>query len=228
MAQRLAAELFDLREELVETLLGIDEALDAALATPGTVVLGDGSDNPGGGAPGDSTYILRRIMERGIADACLGPLWDPGAVRIAFDAGVGARLALRIGGKIGPLSGDPVDAIWKVRALARDMVMTGLAGTPAKLGDCALVACKGLDVVLASYRCQAFGLDLFTQLGCDPARRKLVVVKSSQHFRAAYAPIAARIIMVDAPGVATKDITTLPFHKIKRPKWPLPDLPDRG
>jgi microcystin degradation protein MlrC len=74
-----------------------------------------------------------------------------------------ARLALRIGGKIGPLSGDPVDAMWEVRALARDMVMTGLAGTPAQLGDCALVACKGLDVVLTSYRCQAFGLDLFTQ-----------------------------------------------------------------
>lgn len=221
VAQRLATELFDLRGELVETLLGIDEALDAALATPGTVVLGDGSDNPGGGAPGDSTYILRRIMERGIADACLGPLWDPGAVRIAFDAGVGAHLALRVGGKIGPLSGDPVDAMWEVRALARNMVMTGLAGTPAKLGDCALVACNGLDVVLTSYRCQAFGLDLFTQLGCDPAQRRLVVVKSSQHFRAAYAPIAAGIIMVDAPGVATKDITALPFHKIKRPKWPL-------
>jgi microcystin degradation protein MlrC len=221
-AQRLATELFDLREQLVEPLLGIDAALDAALATTGTVVLGDGSDNPGGGAPGDATYILRRIIERGIADACLGPVWDPVAVRIAFDAGVGARLALRIGGKIGPLSGDPVDAVWEVEALARDMVMTGLAGTPAKLGDCALIASNGIEVVLTTYRCQAFGLDLFTQLGCDPAARKLVVVKSSQHFRAAYAPIATRIILVDAPGVATKDITTLPFHKIKRPKWPFP------
>ena len=100
--------------------------------------------------------------------------------------------------------------------------MTGLAGTPAKLGDCALVASNGIEVVLTTYRCQAFGLDLFTQLGCDPAARKLVVVKSSQHFRAAYAPIATRIILVDAPGVATKDITALPFHKIKRPKWPFP------
>ena len=224
LAQRLATELFDLREQLVEPRLGIDEALDAALATPGTVVLGDGSDNPGGGAPGDSTYILRRIIERRMTDVCLGPLWDPGAVRIAFDADVGARLALRIGGKIGPLSGDPVDGVWEVRALARNMVMTGLAGTPAKLGDCALVACDGIELVLTSYRCQAFGIDLFTQLGCDPARRKLVVVKSSQHFRAAYAPIAARIIMADAPGVVPKDITGLRYHKIKRPKWPLADL----
>jgi microcystin degradation protein MlrC len=225
LAQLLAAELFELRETLVDSRPGIDEALDTALATAGTVVLGDGSDNAGGGAPGDSTFILRRVLERGIGGVCLGPLWDAGAVRIAFDAGVGARLALRIGGKTAPQSGDPVDATWQVRALARDMVMTGLAGTPAKLGDCALVACDGVEVVLTSFRCQAFGLDLFTQLGCDPAQRRLVVVKSSQHFRAAYAPIAARIIMVDAPGVLPSDITTLPYHKIKLPKWPFPDAP---
>jgi microcystin degradation protein MlrC len=223
LAQRLATELFDLRGQLVEELYGIDEALDAALAGNGTVVLGDGSDNPGGGAPGDSTFILRRILERGIDDVCLGPIWDPGAIRIAFDADVGARLPLRIGGKIAPLSGDPVDAMWEVRALARDMVMTGLAGTPAKLGDSVLLACDGVEVVLTTYRCQAFGLDLFTQLGCDPAQRRLVVVKSSQHFRAAYAPITERIIMVDAPGVVTRDFTKLPYRKIKRPKWPFAD-----
>jgi microcystin degradation protein MlrC len=221
VAQRLARELCDLRDALAEPLIGIDAALDKALATNGTVVLGDGNDNPGGGAPGDSTYILGRLIERNVASACLGPLWDPGAVRIAFDAGVGARLALRIGGKIGPLSGDPVDAVWEIRGLKPDMVMTGLAGTPAKLGDCALVACNGVEVVLSTYRCQAFGVDVFTQLGVDPAQRKIVVVKSSQHFRASFEPIAAKVIMVDVPGVVARDITTLPYRKIKRPKWPL-------
>ena len=223
LAQRLANELLDMRGALGESLSGIDDALDAALAGNGTSVLGDGSDNPGGGAPGDSTFILKRILERRIGGVCLGPIWDPGAVRIAFDAGVGARLPLRIGGKIAPLSGDPVDADWEIRSLARDMVMTGLAGTPAKLGDCALIASGDVEVVITTYRCQAFGLDLFTQLGCDPAQRRIVVVKSSQHFRAAYAPIAERIIMIDAPGVVTRDFTRLPYRKIKRPKWPFPD-----
>ncbi|RXH07834.1 M81 family metallopeptidase [Bradyrhizobium guangzhouense] len=221
VAQRLARELCDMRETLSEPPTGIDAAIDAALAANGTVVLGDGSDNPGGGAPGDSTYILRQLIDRNVASACLGPLWDPGAVRIAFDAGVGARLPLRIGGKIGPLSGDPVDAVWEIRALKPDMVMTGLAGTPAKLGDCALVASDGVEVVLSTFRCQAFGVDLFTQLGLDPAQRKIVVVKSSQHFRASFEPIATRVIMVDAPGVVARDITKLPYRKIKRPKWPL-------
>jgi microcystin degradation protein MlrC len=225
LARRLADELIAMRDAVTERVPGIDEALDQALATEGTIVLGDASDNPGGGAPGDSTFVLRRIMERKIDNVCLGPIWDPIAVRIAFDAGVGASLALRIGGKIGPLSGDPIDAVWEVKALKPDMVMTGLAGTPAKLGDSALIACDGVEIVITTFRCQTFGLDVFTQLGCDPAQRKLVGVKSAQHFRAAFAPIAAEIIMVEAPGVVARDITTLPYRKIKRPKWPLDELP---
>ncbi|MGJ5021743.1 M81 family metallopeptidase [Bradyrhizobium oligotrophicum] len=225
LARRLADELIGMREAVTERMPGVDAALDQALATDGTIVLGDASDNPGGGAPGDSTFILRRLLDRNIGNACLGPLWDPIAVRIAFDAGVGAKLPLRIGGKIGPLSGDPVDATWEIKALKENMVMTGLAGTPAKLGDCALIASNGVEVVITTFRCQAFGRDFFTQLGCDPSTRKLVVVKSAQHFRAAFAPIAADIIMVDAPGVVARDVTTLPYKKIKRPKWPLDELP---
>src|SRR5689334_4537012 len=82
----------------------------ALAAEGGPIVLADRSDNPGSGASGDSTFILRRLLERGISDVALGPLWDPIAVRIAFDAGVGARLPMRIGGKTGPMSGDPLDA----------------------------------------------------------------------------------------------------------------------
>jgi microcystin degradation protein MlrC len=112
LARQLADELIALRESLRVSYPGIDTALDEAMASGECpVVLADGADNPGGGAPGDSTFILRRMIERGIGNACIGPLWDPIAARIAFDAGVGATLMLRIGGKIGPLSGQPLDAL---------------------------------------------------------------------------------------------------------------------
>jgi microcystin degradation protein MlrC len=127
------------------------------------VVLADGADNPGGGAAGDSTFVLRRLIERGVSGAALGPLWDPQAVRIAFEAGVGATLPLRLGGKTSPLSGDPLDARCTVLALQRDMVMTGLAGTPVELGDCALVRADGVQVVLITRRNQAMGTD------CSPS-----------------------------------------------------------
>jgi microcystin degradation protein MlrC len=223
LARSLADELYALRGQLGSKTLGIDAALDAALAEPaGPVVLADGADNPGGGGAGDSTFVLRRMVERGIAGAALGPLWDPAAVRIAFEAGEGARLAMRLGGKTGPMSGDPLDARVTVRALRRDMRMTGLGGTPMGLGDCALLGVEpGIDVVVVSQRQQAMGTDLFTGLGCDPASKRIVVVKSQQHFRAAFGPIAARVIHVDAPGSVTGDLRSLPYRKARRTIWPL-------
>ena len=101
---------------------------------------------------------------------------------------------MRIGGKVGPLSGDPLDAHCQVLALQRDMQMAALAGTTQPLGDCALVDVGGVQVVLISRRSQAMGTDLFTQLGCQLAAQRIVVVKSSQHFRAAYAPLAVQVL----------------------------------
>lgn len=222
LARQLADELIALREQLTVHYPGIDAALDQALAfAGGPVVLADGADNPGGGAAGDSTFLLRRMLERGIGNAALGPLWDPVAVRIAFDAGVGARLMLRVGGKISPLSGAPIDLDCTVKALKSDMVMTGLANTPSQLGDCALIEAMGIEIVLITLRNQAMGTDLFTQLGCDLTAKKIIVVKSSQHFYASFSKLARHVIYVAAPGAVTLDLGTLHYRKIHRPKWPL-------
>ena len=222
LARQLADELIGLREKLRVSYPGIDDALDQALAFDGgPVVIADGADNPGGGASGDSTFILRRMLERGITNACLGPLWDPVAAHIAFDAGVGATLPMRIGGKIGPLSGDPVDTLCTVKALIPEMKMTGLAGTPLAMGDSALVETAGIEIVLVSLRNQAMGTDLFTQLGVDLAAKKIIVVKSSQHFYASFSKFAKHVIYAGAPGVVAIDLNSLPYRKIKRPKWPL-------
>jgi microcystin degradation protein MlrC len=222
VAQQLAVELVGLREAMAVPCTGIDSALDLALdCESGPVVLADSADNPGGGAAGDSTFVLRRLLERGIAGAALGPLWDPTAVRFAFEAGVGARLPLRVGGKTGPLSGDPVDAVWQVEALAPDMTMSALAGGALAMGDCACVTTAGVRVILSSLRNQALGTDLFTKLGVQLNRQRIIVVKSSQHFHAAYAPLAARVIYVDAPGSVSFALGTLPYRKVRLPKWPL-------
>ncbi len=222
LARSLADELISLRERLAVPFLGIDAALDQAVASPAKpVVLADRADNPGSGSPGDSTFILRRMRERGIGNAAIGPMWDPLAVRIAFEAGLGARLPLRIGGKVGPASGDPLDLMCEVKALVPDMMMTGLSGAPTPVGDAALVVADGIEIVLITRRNQAMGTDVFTNLGCDLAAKDIIVVKSAQHFQAAFAPIAKAVLHVEAPGAATPDLASLPFRKIKRPKWPL-------
>jgi microcystin degradation protein MlrC len=226
LARQLADELIGLREQLAAPMLGVDEALDQALANErGPTVIADSADNAGGGAASDSTFMLRRLIERGIRGAALGPLWDPGAVRIAFEAGLGATLPMRLGGKVSALSGDPLDTTCTVLGLQRDMIMSGLSGTPTAMGDCALVDADGVRVVLNTLRNQAIGRDLFTQLGCELAACRIVVVKSSQHFHADYAKVAAQVLYAAAPGSVTADLRQLPYRWVSRPKWPLDGAP---
>lgn len=222
LARQLADEVIAARERLRVPYLDIDAAIDQAMAaTVGPVVLADRSDNPGSGAPGDATFMLQRLIERQIDSVALGPLWDPGAVRIACAAGTGARLSLRIGGKTGPASGDPVDCDCLVKALLPGMTMTGLAGTPVPLGDCALIETAGIELVLTSQRNQALNIDMFGNLGCDLLSKRLLVLKSAQHFHASFSQIAPLILYVAAPGAASPHWERLEYRHIRRPKWPL-------
>ena len=211
------------RRALAARIPSIDAALDEALAVDGgPVVISDGADNPGGGAASDSTFFLRRIVERGIGNVAIGPFWDPVAARIAIEAGDGARLPLRIGGKISPLSGDPLDLECTVKALRLDMCRPACPNTPRRRWATAPWSrASGIEILLCSLRNQAMGTDLFTGIGCDLATKKIVVVKSSQHFHASFSKIAAHVIYAAAPGAVTLDLRTLPYRKVRRPKWPL-------
>jgi microcystin degradation protein MlrC len=221
LARALGEEIIGFRDQLAPPYPGADEALDQALALNDfPVVLADSADNAGGGAPSDATFILERVLARGIRDVATGPFWDPVAVQLCFEAGEGARIKLRIGGKVAPVSGMPLDLDCEILALKRDAVMTGLAGTPALLGDAAVVRSQGVTIVLTTNRTQAMGTDLFTQFGVDLRAMKLIIVKSSQHFYASYSQVGRHVIYVETPGAITQDYNALPYTKRKLPKWP--------
>jgi microcystin degradation protein MlrC len=223
LATALGQELVAVRGQTAPPYMDVEEAIDAALATEGgPVVLADPADNPGGGAPGDNTTILRNLIARDLQNVAVGPIWDPVAARLCFDAGIGARLKLRFGGKIATTSGPPIDAEVEVVALATGAWQM-FGETRVNLGDCAAIRIGGVEVVLITERSQAMGLELFRNLGIEPAERKLILVKSTNHFRGAFGPIAKRVIYVDADGPIPRDYRLLPFTKIQRPLWPLDD-----
>jgi microcystin degradation protein MlrC len=226
LLDELSREFFELRLQVLNKRMPLPEALDAALAlmatARGPIVLGDGADNPGGGAACDSTHILQALIDRGVEGVALGMIWDPQAALIASDAGVGARLALRIGGKVGPMSGQPVDAVVEVLAVRRDAHQRGLDGKASDpLGLAVAVRAGGVDIVINSTRQQVFSPDCFTQLGIDLLAKRLVVVKSTQHFRAAFDRVAAATLYCDAPGTLNGDLARLPYQYLRRPMWPL-------
>jgi microcystin degradation protein MlrC len=221
LARTLGLELRALRPRIEAPWLAMAEALDRATAAPdGPIVLADMADNAGGGAPSDSTFLLRAMLDRGMGNAALGCIWDPGAVALAFEAGEGARLKLRVGGKLGPMSGDPIDLDATVTCLRRGAMQEGL-GAKVSMGDSAAVRAGGIDIVLISTRTQPFSPTAFTALGINPAERRYVVVKSMNHFRAGFEPIAKAILYVAAPGAIDFDYRRIPYNRLRRPIYPL-------
>lgn len=241
LAERLATELGDAvwaqREQLAPPFMNIDEAIDRVLAHPHDgrpFVLADTADNPGIGAAGDSTFLLRRLIERGVGGFALSPLWDPIATALAFDAGVGAGLAMRLGGKLGPASGTPLDVVVQVMAL-NPTGRQPFGGTLAPLGRMAWLRigepqddATALDVVVNDHRIQTFHPDCFAAVGIDATKRRALVAKSTQHFHAGFAPIAREILYVSAPGSGAMDMRALHLKHVSRLLWPRVVDPARG
>jgi microcystin degradation protein MlrC len=221
LATRLGEELVGMRGKTAPEYLDVSGAVAMGMAANETpIVLAEPADNAGGGAPSDNTTIIRELIAKGATNAAVGPIWDPIAVRLCFDAGLGARFPLRFGGKTGPQSGIPIDATVEVIALARE-AWQSFGPTKVPLGDCAAVRVDGIEIVLITKRTQALGLELFSNLGIDPLAKSILVVKSTNHFMAAFGPIAKRVLYVDSDAPLSRDYRKIPYTKVDRPIWPL-------
>jgi microcystin degradation protein MlrC len=232
LARQLGQEFWALRDATRALPLAVDAAIDRAEATwhgdGGLVVMADVADNAGGGAPSDSSFILRRLVERGIGAAVLGAFWDLGAVHICREAGVGATLDLRVGGKVGPPSGAPVDLRVTVRAIA-EAHSQDVFGMRWPLGPSVWVESDGgLHLLLCSVRSQVYGTDAFTGLGITLRDKALVVVKSTQHFHAAFAPLATQVLYVSTPGAISPDFAAIPYRVRTLDYWPRVADPHAG
>lgn len=229
-ARELGEWVWSQRDALLAPFVSLDEAIDHVLAAAPDerpFVLADTADNTGIGAAGDATFLLAALIERGAGGFAISPLWDPGAVELAFDAGTGASLAMRLGGKLGPASGDPVDARVTVMGLARDATQP-FGGVTAPLGDMAWLRIgdnpaddkAAIDVIVNTYRVQSFDPACFTAVGLDPLRPRALVVKSTQHFYAGFAPLARDVLYVAAPGTGSMEFARLNHTRVSAPLWP--------
>lgn len=225
LARDLGMELFGFRGRTKPDFLPPAEALrraDASDRTP--VVVADVWDNPGGGVAGDSTILLQEALNQNLGGVALGTIWDPMAVRLCFAAGEGAELNLRFGGKTSAHAGAPIDAKVTVTRLQRDAVQSfGTSVVP--LGDCAVIRIGDLDIVLNTNRSQTFSPDLFTNLGIDIAKKRIVLVKSTNHFHGAFAPVAGEILYAAVDGPYPNNPVHTDYTHLTRALWPRVDAP---
>ena len=204
----------------------VEHAMALAFGSDGPIVIADTQDNPGAGGDSNTTGMLHALLAgnagmRLQGRVALGLLFDPTSAAAACAAGVGATLELELGRAVptwtGALTNPPVRRKCLVLAVSDGIVplfgpMT--AGATMTLGASACVEVAGVKVLLTSAKAQMLDLDLYRFLGVEPAQMKILVNKSSVHFRAAFAPIASEILVAVAPGPMAADPGDLPWKHL--------------
>jgi microcystin degradation protein MlrC len=220
-AERFGREVYELRRQIGFDSISvpIEEALPRALRSKRTpVVVADQSDNVGAGAPGDATHALRWLLEHRAENVATAIVYDPEVVRIATKAGPGATLPVRLGGKLGASSGDPLDIEVSVLSVRSNYMHARpqQSGPPllSPLGNVAALRCGGIDIVVSSKRCQCYCPSIFSDLGIDPRRKQVLIPKSTQHFQFAFAPLAGELIYMVGPGAVAPDPRRIRFRRL--------------
>ncbi|MFT7523155.1 MAG: microcystin degradation protein MlrC, partial [Candidatus Paceibacteria bacterium] len=231
IANELADDIWGQRHQVLNDYLTAQAAADIAAGwgiSDGPLVIADYADNPGAGAYGDSTSLLERLLAAKLTDACFGPLVDAQAVRTLSKSTIGARVQISIGGHTAPdFGGGPIEVegtiMWQGEGL-----LTGdgpiLGGLERDYGPTAVLRVGGVDILIVTIPDQMRDLQQFRTFGIDPAKMRVVALKSMQHFRAAFEPIAGKIIVCDSGALCTTQYNLLPYENVPRPIFPLDEI----
>lgn len=223
----VAGYIWDIRDTLRDDLPGAEEAMRLALASEARpVVVAEVSDNSGGGAPADGTYLLAALLAANQPQTCFGFLADREVVAQAHAAGVGATIDIKLGGKTDHLHGEPLAARAYVKCLTdgRFHLTSPMgAGAEEQLGRMTRLVIGNVDVLVSEIRSQTLDDEVFRLHGIDVTRYRIVCLKSMQHFRAGFMPLAGEIIRADPPGSTTSNLSRHPYTRVPRPIWPLDD-----
>ena len=234
-AERIARAAWERRERFQPELTPIADAIRIARAgASGPVILADVADNPGAGGSGDGTAILEALLTDGVDGAALAVITDPESVALAEQVGAGKRGRFRLGGKIDRLHGPTLEVEARVRSVGQ-VAFTNRgpmgAGSRTRLGLTAVLEVgttgqPAVEVIVCEHRVQVIEPQLFRAAGIEPDQRRVLVVKSSVHYRAAFEPLAGTLVAVDGPGLSSPNLANFRYRRVRRPIWPL-DRDDR-
>jgi microcystin degradation protein MlrC len=193
----------------------------------GPIILADHGDNTASGGTQDVMSVIEEALAQDLEDACAGPICDPACVSQMIAAGVGAEVTLELGGKVDMpamgLEGKPLRVSGWVRAITDGrFTVTGpmATGSTIYMGRTAVLDTGRMQIVVSENRCEPYDLGVFTHCGIDPTRKRYVIIKSRQHFRAGFEPIARHIVMCDGDGCTASDLALFDYRNIRRPLYP--------
>ena len=191
-----------------------------------SLLFADPADNPGGGGRGNTTYILKAFLEAGVRGSVFAVFYDPALVRQAISVGEGGSFRARLNTEDTTLYSEPLD--WDARVVRlHDGTFVGrygmVAGKTVTLGETAVIALDGIELIAISKRQQCLSTDFLEQIGVDVAGARTIVVKSRGHFRAGFQHLfpPERILEVDVPGLTSPNLANFKWTGLPRPVYPL-------
>lgn len=223
LAEQYGRRFVGLRNRVTPHFLDLSTAaalIEDAPFADAPLVLVDTGDNPGGGAPGDATFLLSAAIERGVSGVAFATFWDPQIVRQCCKAGVGAILDLRLGGRFDEISGIPADLPGtQVEAIRTDL-MQRFGEVVVPMGNIVRLKVGGITIVASDRRAQVVDPICFSGLGADPCSYRVLVIKSLNHFATLFGPLARAIHYVASPGATSPRYAEIPYRKRSLDYWP--------
>ena len=221
IAENIGKKLFNLRGKTHREYLSLDQCIEEIRLTDKCpIVVADIGDIPDGGAPGDSTILLKGIIDEGFRDVAIAYIKDPKSVALAIKSGEGSQIELSIGGKISKYSGNTLKLKVDIIKTFQDLYFKEDDGGNIIIGDVAVVLYNDIYICLAKESIAALSSKHFTVMGIEPEKMKLLIVKSANNFYAGFEKIAKKTLYVDAGGLTSTNLSNYNYTQIKRPKWP--------
>ena len=227
-AETVADDIWARRHEVLNEYLTVEAAAAVAAhfdSRNGPLVIADYADNPGAGGYGDSTTLLGALLEAGVSNACFGPMVDGEAVQTLHKAKVGEHICIVLGGKTDvAFGGGPLTLAGELGSISDGHYVGDgpiLGGMSRSYGPSAVLRIRGIEILVVTIANQVLDLQQFKTFGIEPERKCVIALKSMQHFRAAFEPIAGQVIVCDSGAICTPHYERLPYLKVRRPIFPL-------
>lgn len=230
-ARIIADDIWESRDNVLNRYWTVEEAAAHAAVFDGQgkpLIIADYADNPGAGAYGDSTALLKALLDTNVTQACFGPMVDAGAVSQLEAMSIGETVRISLGGKSSPeFGGGPLAvearlvSLWDGKFVGDGPMKGGLSDS---FGPCAVIRVDGIDILVTTLARQMLDLQQFRTFSIDPQQMRVVAIKSMQHFRAAFEPIAGEVIVCDSGALCTPHYDRMPYRSVRRPIFPLDDF----
>ena len=208
-----------------------DSIAHAKSLEEGPIIMADSGDIPSTGGYAADVTSLKEVIKQGFEDILVGPICDPQSVLAMSKAGIGAEITLDLGGKTSVPSlnykSDPIKITGKIKNIVDGTFeLTGpfYRGAKMSAGLMAVLEIGSMDILITEQKAEAFDPEIYKVAGLNPQNKKYTLLKSRQHFRAAYKTFAKHLIRVSGPGITNPDFHNFPFKNIDSPMFPMDNI----